>query len=231
MGQDILQPLAPGSVAIVGSIDVADRPARQVGEVSVAALPLPPGAATEATLAARLAEATFTGRLPPALAAGDAIMNPTATQILAMLHGWDPVAAAWKRADLNPDGSLQTYRSADLSVTVTGGANAIATATLPAAGAGLFHYITGLSIRRVATAALAGGAILTVTTTNLGGRAWRTGNQASITVATFDGGVLLERVFANPLKSAVANTPTTIVCPAAGAAVSWHVVVDYFTAP
>lgn len=119
---------------------------------------------------------------------------------------------------------------ASLNQTVTGGANAIATATLPAV-AGQFHYITHISIRRVATAALAGGAILAVTTTNLGARSWRTGNQASILADTFDEGLLMEADYSHPLKSTVANTATTIVCPAAGAAVSWQINVDYYTAP
>jgi hypothetical protein len=116
-------------------------------------------------------------------------------------------------------------------ITVVGGANAIATATLPAPGAGLFHYITHISIRRVATAALAGGAILQATTTNLGGRSWRTGNVMSITVAQPDPTVLLDQEFVHPLKSDVANTVSTIVCPAAGAAVSWQIVVDYYVGP
>jgi len=122
-----------------------------------------------------------------------------------------------------------TETAATLTQVVTGGANAIATATLPAV-AGQFHYITHISIKRVATALLAGGALLTVTTTNLGGRAWRTGNQASITVSPADPMLLLDQDYAHPLKSAVVNTATTIVGPAAGAAVSWQIVVDYFTA-
>jgi hypothetical protein len=128
-------------------------------------------------------------------------------------------------------GALVDPRAATLSITVTGGANAIATATLPAPGAGLFHYITHIFIKRVATAALAGGALLTVTTTNLNGRTWRTGNQASITVDTFQPADLINQEFVHPIKSAVANTATTIVGPAAGAAVSWHMVIDYFTGP
>jgi hypothetical protein len=127
------------------------------------------------------------------------------------------------------DQSAVQITPATLSVTVTGGANAIATATLPAV-AGQFHYITHISIRRVTTAALAGGALLAVTTTNLNGRSWRTGNQASILISTFDGSNLVDQEYAHPLKSAVVNTASTIVCPAAGAAVSWQVVVDYFTA-
>lgn len=122
-------------------------------------------------------------------------------------------------------------RPATLNVNVAGGANAIATANLPAAGAGLFHYITHIFIKRVATAALAGGALLTVTTTNLAARAWRTGNQMSITVDVSDPPVLTDQEFSHPLKSDLANTASTIVCPAPGAGVSWHISVDYFTGP
>lgn len=64
-----------GIVSVTGQpigTDVTDKPARQLGIVSItgqpigisaAALPLPTGAATEATLATRLADATFTGRI------------------------------------------------------------------------------------------------------------------------------------------------------------------------
>jgi hypothetical protein len=38
----------------------------------------------------------------------------------------------------------------------------------------------------------------------------------------------LDRVFNNPLKSSVANTNTTIVCPVPGAAVLWRVNVYYY---
>jgi len=113
------------------------------------------------------------------------------------------------------------------NITVTGAPNAIATATL-LGFAGVQHYITHLSIKRVATAALAGGAILTVTTTNLGGRAWRTGNQASITVGTFDPAVLIDADFSHPIRSTASGVNTTIVCPAPGAGVSWQINVDYY---
>lgn len=147
-------------------------------------------------------------------------------------YTYDELGAIWRRWIGDTNGvPWVSEKAANQSVTVTGGANAIATATLAAPGASLFHYITHISIRRVATAALAGGAILAVTTTNLNGRSWRTGRQASITVSTFDGGLLLDQEFVHPLKSDVANTATTIVCPAAGAAVSWQIVVDYFIAP
>jgi len=141
-----------------------------------------------------------------------------------------PVSGPLTDAQLRALAVLTDPRPATNTIVVTGGANAIATATLPAV-AGQFHYITHIFIKRVATAALAGGALLTVTSTNLGGRAWRTGNQASITVATQEGAVLINEEFIHPIKSAVVNTNTTIVGPAAGAAVSWHMVIDYFTAP
>lgn len=140
-----------------------------------------------------------------------------------------PAALVGGRLDVNVGNALPT-QPALLAVVIAGGANAIATLTFPAAGAGLFHYLTHLFLKRVATAALAGGAILTVTSTNLPGNpSWRTGNQMSITVATQEGAILLDQAYAFPLRSAVANTATTIVMPAAGAAVSWHAVAQYYT--
>jgi hypothetical protein len=112
-----------------------------------------------------------------------------------------------------------------LSVVIDGGANAIATLTLTAGGAGLFHYITHLDIRRQATAALAGTALLSVTSTNLPG-SWtlRVGNAMAAGGTQID----LSQAFASPLKSSVANTNTTVVGPAAGAAVSWSIKAHYY---
>lgn len=143
-------------------------------------------------------------------------------------YGFGARANAWERW-VTEDGYGFGEHPVDLSVTVVGGANAIATATLPAAPS-LFHYITHISIRRITTAALAGGGVLSITTTNLNGRSWRTGNVHSITVDIPDGAVLIDQEYVHPIKSDTVNTNTTIVCPAAGAAVSWHIVVDYFTA-
>ena len=112
-----------------------------------------------------------------------------------------------------------------LAVTVTAAANTGATLTLPAAGAGLYHYITSLHISRNATAALAGTATLVITTTNLpGSLAFSTGN------AMLAGGIQVDYQmnFSNPLKSSVANTNTTIVMPVPGAAVLWRAVATYY---
>lgn len=112
-----------------------------------------------------------------------------------------------------------------LHITATAAANAIATATLPVPGAGLFHYITNIHCTRNATAALAGTATLIITSTNLPGTpAWSNGN------AMVAGGSQLDLNYSptTPLKSSVANTATTIVMPAAGAAVLNRVNVSYY---
>jgi len=112
-----------------------------------------------------------------------------------------------------------------LHVTATAAANTAATATLPAAGAGMFHYITHIDITRNATAALVGGATLIHTTTNLPGTpAWSVGN------AMVAGGTEKDVVYepTTPLKSLTANTATTVVAAAAGAAVLGRVNVSYY---
>ena len=117
---------------------------------------------------------------------------------------------------------------ATLHVTATAAANTAATATLPAAGVGMFHYITSIEITRNATAALAGTATLIHTTTNLpGSPAWSVGN------AMAAGGTQLDVRYEPkiPLRSLVANTNTTIVAAAAGAAVLGRVNVSYYVAP
>lgn len=140
---------------------------------------------------------------------------------------FDTVAAAWVPQRSDGDGvSVTSQRITPTFVTVQGAANAITTLTIAASGAGLFHKITYIHIARTATAALAGGANLQVTTTNIVGlaNAWRTGN---LMVA---GGteILVDQTFPSPIRSQTANTPTTIVCPAAGAAVHWTIVVGYY---
>ena len=112
-----------------------------------------------------------------------------------------------------------------LHVTATAAANTAATATLPAAGAGMFHYITHISIVRNATAALAGTATIIHTSTNLPGNpAWSVGN------AMAAGGTQIDVVYepTTPLKSSVANTATTVVAAAGGAAVIGRVNVSYY---
>ena len=116
-------------------------------------------------------------------------------------------------------------QSSTLCQSATAAANTGLTITLPAAGAGLFHYITGIEITRNATAALLGSATLVITTTNLpGSRAWSVGHAMALGGTQID--VNIGRT--SPIKSSVANTATTIVMPVPGAAVLWRCNVDYY---
>ncbi|MBA3758924.1 MAG: hypothetical protein H0X07_00155 [Gemmatimonadales bacterium] len=112
----------------------------------------------------------------------------------------------------------------DLAVTATAAANTAVTLTLPAVAAKK-HAITLIDITRTATAALVGSATLVITSTNLpGSMAWSVGN------AMVAGGTQRDIVLplVHPIISSVANTATTIVCPAPGLAVLWRVNVLYF---
>lgn len=112
-----------------------------------------------------------------------------------------------------------------LHVTATAAANTAATATLPAAGAGLFHYITHIHLMRNATAVLAGTATLIHTSTNLpGSPAWSVGNAMAAGGTQLD----LEYTPTTPLKSLLANTATTVVMAAGGLAVLNRVNVSYY---
>lgn len=100
---------------------------------------------------------------------------------------------------------------APLIVTATAAVNTAVTLTLPAPSAGLFHVVTRIQIDRFfATAGLAGATPTVVTTTNLPGSlafsfptAGILGSMESITLEP-----------AQPIRSSVAATATTIVCPA-----------------
>lgn len=122
---------------------------------------------------------------------------------------------------------LNTLRPSTLVQVSNPAVNTGATITLPAAGTGLFHYITALRISRNATAALAGTAQLQITTTNLNGLTVEVGNAMAAGGTQIDWS---EAFGMNPLRSATANTATTIVLPAPGAAVRWGVLVLYFAA-
>ncbi len=251
--KDVLQPLASGSavsisapigqkamaasvavaiasdqsavpISLAAGVDVTDRAGRALGVVaSVTA------AVDVSDRAARLVGIVDT-ELPAAAALSDALANPTTPQIGADLLLWDGTNFYRAKAD-QTNGLVVQQKRATLVQAASPAANTGATLTIPAAGAGLFHYITHIFIRRHATALLAGGATLAVTTTNLNGLTWRTGNQASITVDTADGMVLADEDYGVPIRSAVANTATTIVLPAPGAAVLWTAWVAYYIGP
>lgn len=113
----------------------------------------------------------------------------------------------------------------NLHVTATAAANTAATATLPAAGVGMFHYITNIHLCRNATAALAGTATLIHTSTNLPGTpAWSVGNAMAAGGTQID----LDYKPTTPLKSLLANTNTTVVMQAPGLAVLNRANVSYY---
>jgi hypothetical protein len=129
-------------------------------------------------------------------------------------------------AGTNQIGTVGELRAATAMGTITGAAAAITTLTLTAPGAGLFHYITALTIDLYSTAARTGVATpIVVTSTNLtGSTAWTFSTAGAI------GAVDRYTVpMATPLRSATANTATTIVGPAVTGGL-WRINVAYFTA-
>lgn len=127
---------------------------------------------------------------------------------------------------INSDQELYVRRRpANLHVTATAATGAAATATLPAGGAGLFHYITRIHITAYTTAARTGSAtpLVAPTTTNLpGSPVWTMATAAAI--GTTD---VRETVFVAPLKSSTANTATTIVGTLT-TGIIWRISVDYY---
>lgn len=123
-------------------------------------------------------------------------------------------------------GNVTVANAAPLGVTATGAVGAAVTLTIPAAGVGLFHFITRSQITAdTAVVALGANASAVVTSTNLPGNpAW------NLLIMRNGGGIDREempRVY--PLRSSVANTATTIVAPATANTI-WRINVEYFTA-
>lgn len=106
-------------------------------------------------------------------------------------------------------------------------AAAAGTATLPAAGAGLFHYITNVTIQRTTTAATTGAASSFVTGGTNHSLVFQlpSDTQAigfSQTVISYSPG--------QPLKVTAANTATTFTTPSV-TATTYRITVTYYTAP
>jgi len=117
------------------------------------------------------------------------------------------------------------YTASALAVTATGASGAAVTLTLPAAGAGLFQYVTAIQLTLYSAAARTGAAApWVVNTTNFpGAMAWTfttAGAVGTAEVRDFTPGT--------PLRSSVANTATTIVAPVATGGI-WRLMATYFT--
>jgi len=113
----------------------------------------------------------------------------------------------------------------NLTLTITAATGSIATATLPSAGVGLFHYITRIIIQRHTSALLTPAATpILVTTTNLPGtRVFSVPADAAP-----QGQVHTEIVEpTTPIKSSAAATNTVISAPAT-TGVIWRITVDYY---
>lgn len=118
-------------------------------------------------------------------------------------------------------------RAAQLHVTATAAVNTASTATLPAAGAGLFHYITSIQLVKLySVIGVAAGAGVIVTSTNLPGNpAWTTEQLASAAGSVVK---VIDYQATTPLKCLVANTNTTLVAPVQLQTI-WRWNVSYFT--
>jgi hypothetical protein len=230
-------------VSLAAAVDVSDRVARLLGHVTVdnaslavtgpltdtqlRATAVPVSLASVPTHAVTQSGAwTADTELPAAAAAADATANPTVPGVADFLHLFN--GTTWDRArGDSTTGQRVGQVSSPLAISATAAASSAVTATLPAAGAGLFHYITGIQIIQASsTTAGAAGAPVVVTTTNL------PGSLAFTRPSAVPAGDVREFVqtFASPLKASAANTATTIVAPV-HTNIVWRINVYYYTAP
>jgi hypothetical protein len=117
-----------------------------------------------------------------------------------------------------------TQSVASTIISTDSASNAWATVTLPAAGAGLFHYITAINCNRVWHPGYT-NQIATVQTVNL--NSWRVllPPISSITDTTQD----VSMSFSPPLRAAAANSTTSIGMLPAGTNVKWSAYAVYYT--
>lgn len=209
-----VDPTGTTTQPISGSVAVSNLPATQPisGSVSIANFP------SAQPITDNSGSLTIdTPQLPTGLISGRLDVNIGASSATV------PISGAVSVSNLNVQ---QQTQPSPLAVTATGAAAAAVTATLPAAGAGLYHYITFLELTAYTTAARTGAAApVVVTSTNLpGSLAWTFDTAAAV-------GVTQRMILplTSPLKVSSANAATTIVGPAT-ASVIWRFNVMYYTA-
>lgn len=141
----------------------------------------------------------------------------TSGSVVCIVNACLPALPPWNRFMVQPAHSVARTLSA---------ANTAGTVTIPAGGAGLFAYLTSISLRRInaSAAAIVAGAVLNYTTTQLDVLAWQVTNG----IMAWSHLVDVDLVPTHPIKSATANTAATIVMPAAGAGVSTEGIVTYY---
>lgn len=163
---------------------------------------------------------TMAASLPVTLASDQTAL---ATTIPALLAGSAHIGR------VAVDSILAVGASAPLHVTGTAAVNTGLTVTLPAAGAGLFHYITSIQwVKRYSVIGVAAGAGVIITSTNLPGNpAWDTEQLAGAAGTVV---LVINYQPTRPLRSSVANTATTIVAPAQLQTI-WRGNVSYYVGP
>ena len=150
--------------------------------------------------------------------AGTAAVAADASLVVA-LHPSSPLPVG-----SNSIGNIAELRASTLAVTATAASGTAVTLTIPAV-VGQFHYITSIDIVLYSAAARTGSATPnTVTTTNIPGAIAFTFSTAGA-IGTIEA---REFIRVTPLKSAVVNTPTTIVAPIAAGGI-WRIRATYFT--
>lgn len=163
-----------------------------------------------------------------ALSLGQGAMAASLPVVIASNQSAVPVSGTVTATGPLTDAQQRAFGST-LAVTATGAVNAAVTATLPAAGVGLFHYITSIQVMKLYNVVgVAAGAGVIITSTNIPGTpAWTTEQLASPagTVAR-----VIDLSPALPIKSSVANTATTIVAPLQLQTI-WRINVTYYTGP
>lgn len=204
------------SLAVTGTFFQATQP------VSAAALPLPAGASTEATLAA------LSAKFPAAAALADAFANPSVTH-----HATENMlfnGTTWDRARGDTTAGAKVALPGNKGISTVSAANATVTLTIPAPGAGLFNYVTSIEIialNPTITAIAAAASTLSFTTTNIGGLAWSAGTLLAAGAEK----IIARNTYPSPIKGDAAATATTIVAPAIGAGGLVRINATYYVAP
>jgi hypothetical protein len=231
----VVMTLSPNVSTLATALAKAEDNAHSSGDVGVMALGVRADTNTVATSATGDYSQITVDQFGNSRVVGDIANNTadTATSFPVKIGGVFNAAlstlASGFRGDAQMDskGRLWTAIAAsDLSVTATAIAGALATLTLPAAGAGLFHYITSIEISCYTTLARVGGAApVIVTSTNLpGGPSWDFSSAGAVGTT--------ERInfaYDSPIKCSSSVAATTIVGPAT-ASVIWKIKATYYIA-
>jgi hypothetical protein len=230
--------------ALTGGLlfDVADRDARLAGRVKLLdSAGAVIDAALKGQLPATLGQKTMALALAVSIASDQsaipisaAVGAPAFVRLsdgAAALVGQKTMAASVPvvlASDQTVLPAVAEQRAATLHVTGTAAVNTALTITLPAAGAGLFHYITSIQWFKKYNVIGVAGAGPIITSTNLPGNpAWDTEHLAAPANTVIR---VIDYQAHGPLRSAVANTATTIVAPLQLQTI-WRGNVSYFIAP